>query len=310
MGFQRIVTRKLPDGTVDKVYPFHISMEGMESVLICRDDEDHDHLQKSFYLAGYVNNALIVSDISMSTHGHCAVLARNWETASRVGEYVKKRHSQYLSHKYAERKLLVRTGLSVQYLDTDWYVRNALAYIPRNAADTGMRIEDYPWSSYRAMFVKGKCAGNIRVSALTKQDRRAFFHTHLELRDVPWLLDADGHLEPASACDYQYVEDAFLGDQSFFLRMIGGVNMAEMGQKLVRDARVWQPDSAFLSVVYDLADKWYHKDIRYLLLQQKKRMLVYLFRSYRTSVSQLARCVQLPKEEVLLALRQNGMNVK
>ncbi len=51
MAFQRVVERLLPDGTIAKVYPFHISLEGMESILLCRDDEDYDHLEKSFYLS-------------------------------------------------------------------------------------------------------------------------------------------------------------------------------------------------------------------------------------------------------------------
>ena len=310
MKFQRVVQRKLPDGTVTKVYPFHISMEGMESVLICRDDEDYDHLQKSFYLGGYINNILIVSDIEMSTHGHLAVLAKNWEAASQTGEYVKKRHSQFLSHKYGDRKLLARTRLSIQYLDSDRYVRNALAYIPRNAADTGMRIEDYRWSSYRAMFVQGRCTGMRCVSALSKQEKRDCFHTHLNLDNVPWMLDAEGYLDPVSACDYQYVEDAFMGDQAFYLRMIGNVNMAEMRQKLVKNAHLWQADSAFLVTVASVAADWYHKDIQELLPEQKKRLITYLYRCFRTSVAQLSRCIRMSRDDVLQTLLENGIRAK
>ena len=94
----------------------------MESILLCRDDEDYDHLEKSFYLAALDGNALVISEIAMSTHGHCAVLAVNWEEAAAVGGHVKKRHSQYLSRKYGERNIMARTRISVQYLDTDCYV--------------------------------------------------------------------------------------------------------------------------------------------------------------------------------------------
>ena len=130
MAFERVVSRKLPDGTVQKVYPFHISLEGMESVLLCRDDEDYDHLEKSFYVSAWVNNCLVIIEITMSNHGHAGVLATDLESAIRLGEYAKKRHSQYLSWKYHETAVLARAHVDVQYLDTDWYVRNALAYIP------------------------------------------------------------------------------------------------------------------------------------------------------------------------------------
>ena len=311
MGFQRVVERVLPDGTSGKVYPFHLSLEGMESILLCRDDEDYDHLEKSFYLAALSCNTLVISEIVMSTHGHCAVLAMNWEAASATGEYVKKRHSQYLAGKYGDRHVLARTRISVQYLDSERYVRNALAYIPRNAADTGCRIEDYRWSSYRGVFVGGVCPkGGRAVSVLTRREKEAVFRTHKDLSAVSWILDADGRLEPASACDYKYLESAFGGDQTFFLRMIGDVNPAEMRQKLVLSSRVWQADSEFFVTVSTLADKWYRRPVSELTRPEKSRLITYLYRSYCTSVAQLARCLRLPKEDVMTVLRDNGIQLK
>ena len=103
MQFQRITLRELPDGTVTKVYPFHISLEGMESVLLCRDDEDFDVMQKYFHVCSWVNNVLVIIDIEMSNHGHLAVLADSLDSAVRAGEAIKKNHSQYISHKYGEK---------------------------------------------------------------------------------------------------------------------------------------------------------------------------------------------------------------
>ena len=179
MAFQRTPTRQLPDGSISKVYPFHISLEGMESNLLCRDEEDYDHLEKSFYLSAWKNNCLVVMEIAMSNHGHFAVLAISLALARKVGELIKKRHSQYISWKYNEKSILRRSDINVQYLDNEWYVRNALAYIPRNALDTGCRIEDYRWSGYRGMFVNGKCPVNCRkVSEMSRREREALFRSH------------------------------------------------------------------------------------------------------------------------------------
>lgn len=310
MAFQRIVERVLPDGTSSKVYPFHISLEGMESILLCRDDEDYDHLEKSFYLSALDCNTLVICEISMSTHGHCAVLATNWVSAFNTGEAVKKRHSQFISYKYGDRKTLVRSKISVQYLDSDRYVRNALAYIPRNAADTGLRIEDYPWSSYRAMFTGGDCSSGHRyVATLTRREKEALFRTHKDLSNVPWMIDSRDRIVPASACDYKYLESAFLGDQAFFLRIIGEVNPAEMKQQLVQNARVWQPDSAFLITVNNVSQKWYRQDIQDVTLERKARLIVYLFRCYHTSASQLARCLRMSRDQVIRILADNGIKV-
>ena len=155
--FQRIVTRMLPDGSTSRVYPFHISLEGMESVLLCRDDEDFDHLEKSTYLAARKNNVIVVISIEMSNHGHTVALAKDYDAALGTGILIKKRHSQYLNWKYGEKSILSRSQVDVRYLDSDTYVRNALAYVPRNALDAGARVEDYRWSGYRGMFVEGRC---------------------------------------------------------------------------------------------------------------------------------------------------------
>lgn len=299
MAFERIAKRALPDGSVRRVYPFHISLEGMESVLICRDDEDYDHLQKSYYLSAWKHNCLIASEISMSNHGHFALLSTEMEMARLVGETVKKRHSQYLAWKYNENGLLTRSTINIQYLDNDWYVRNALAYIHRNASDTGLRIEDYNWSTYRAMFVSGRCSKLARpVSTLSKRDIKALFRTHENLDGVPWCIDTDGHLEPASACDYTYLEQAFGHDQAFFLKALGSVNVAEMEQKLVLNGRQRQTDSAMFSIISNLADKWYGVEVKKLTPEQKARILPYLYRSYRTSEAQLARCMGMSRNVV------------
>ena len=293
----------MPDGRIQKLYPFHISLEGMESVLLCRDDEDYDHLEKSYYLSAWKNGCQVISEIAMSNHGHTAILASGIEQARRTGEHIKKRHSQYLSWKYNETGILARSDINVQYLDNDWYVRNALAYIPRNAADAGVRIEDYRWSSYRGMFVGGRCpAGTRRVADLTRREQIRLFRTHEELSGVPWVLNDDDSIEPASACCYQYLECAFDNDQAFFLKTIGSVNPAEMQQLLVVNGRIRHTDSEMLAIISRLADKWYHQTVVELTPEQKARILPYLYRSYRTGISQLARCLQMSRELVIRLL--------
>ena len=299
MPFERIVQRRLPDRSTRQVFPYHISLEGMESVLICRCDEDYDHLEKSIYLSAYKCNALVVIGIAMSNHGHAVVLATDYMSAVKTGEMIKKRHSQYLSWKYKERSVLSGSSVDVQYLYSDWYVRNALAYVPRNATDTGVRIEDYRWSGYRGMFVGGRCPAGARpVASMSRREREGLFRTHENLNHVPWAVNADGGVEPASACDYQYLESAFSHDQVFFLKTLGNVNLAEMRQKLSLNSREKQSDSQMSAIVNDWADRWYNCSVPEMTPERKARMLPYLYHTYRTSAAQLARCLQMPREVV------------
>lgn len=234
MPFQRIVDRVLPDGTLSRVYPFHISLEGLESNLLCREEEDYAVVDKLMFVSAWTCNTLIIIEIVMSSHGHIGLLAPSLLHAERTAEVLKQKCSMYLAHKYNEHSVLRKTDAFVQMCENDWHVRNTLAYIPRNIIETGMRIEDYPWYGYRGMFTKGSRADGVKaVASLTRREKEALFHTHADLSRVPWLLDRADRLVPASCCDWEYLESAFLGDQAFFLKTIGTVNCAEMEQKLV-----------------------------------------------------------------------------
>ena len=303
MAFQRVVERLLPDGSVAKVYPFHVCLEGTESVMLCQDDEDFDQLEKSFYLGALDANALVVSEIVLATRGLCTVLAVNWEGAEAVGEFVKKRHSQFLAKKYEQRQVMARTRISVQYLDTDEFVRNALAYIPRNAVDLGFRIEDYPWSSFRGMY-----AGEARsVSSLTHREKEVLFRTHKDLSGVPWLVDDKGRIVPASACDCAYAESAFGNDQAYLLQKIAEVTPEHMYQKLVLNNHVWQNNTKFKVCVTDVARRWFQKEVLALTPVEQAKLIIYLFRSYYTSVAQLARCLQLRPEDIRRVLWEHDI---
>jgi len=68
---QRIVRQELPDGTIRVVHPFHISMEGLETAVLYRDDQDYDAMVK--ILCGQnsaeIQNKLIAGPRKMQTDG-------------------------------------------------------------------------------------------------------------------------------------------------------------------------------------------------------------------------------------------------
>ena len=307
MPFERTCTRKLPDGSVRKVYPFHVSLEGMEQVVLCRDDEDYDVMVKYIFVCARRKNVIVVIYIAMSNHGHAAILAIGQKEADAFKEEWKRMYSLYFSHKYGERSVLGRTSAVALYLDSDWYVRNTLAYIPKNALDALSRVEDYKWSGYRGMFCRGNNVAGVRmVRILTRREKESCFRTHDDLRDVPWQINANDELEPVSACDCGYLEAAFNHDQAYFLKTIGTVNMTEMQQKLVDGPRRRQNDSEMYKTIDNISDQWFHCALADLSMDRKARLLPYIFRSYRTGIAQLARCFGLEKAEVARMLGKGG----
>ena len=215
---RRIVSRVLPDGSLRNVQPFHVCLEGLEKAVLCRDDNDYDAFVKIICVAARRKNVIVVIYTVVSNHSHTTVLACCQEDADAFGEEVKKMASMWVSGRYGERKLLRRTDVKAPCLDTDWYVRNTLAYIPRNALDNGCNVNEYRWSGYRAMFRKNAAPsvpGPVRkVGEMTRREHRALFHTGDNLSGVPWLVDADGCLVPESFCDTDYLEQAFKHDQA------------------------------------------------------------------------------------------------
>ena len=170
-------------------------------------------------------------------------------------------------------------------------------------------IQHYPWTGYRGMFCGGKPgdAGPLsKVSELSRREKRRIMHTDDDLSRVRWLLNADNTLEPATICDWYYVEDAFSNEQSYFLRLIGGVNRAEMQSSLIDGPRVKRPDTVFLTTVNDISTRWFQKPVQELPVEKKAKLLQYVSLSYRTDPSQLARVFEFKREEVLRLLGQKN----
>lgn len=302
----RAIVREMPDGSVRRVYPFHISLEGLEKAIICRDDEDYDVLVKYVFLCALALNVKVVTYVVVSNHLHTILLAEDYDRAKACGDEIRRRYAMWFSHKYHERRLYHNKCVDVQWIDTEWYLRNAIAYVLRNALDNGNSVDSYPWSGYRALFCRGQCKGWARpVTSLTKREREAIFHTNDSLAGVPWLIDANGYLEPVSATDYEYVEDAFNGSQAFLLKTIGTVNEAEMDQKLVDGPRTRLLDGDFFKLITSVSDRWFGKPVSALVRTEQARLIPYIYRTAKTSVSQLARGFGLSHGTVEDILRQN-----
>ena len=299
--------RKLPDGSFRKVYPYHVSLEGMAQLVLCRDEEDYDMMVKYIFICAKRKNVIVVIYIAMSNHGHATILATCQEDAEAFKVEWIRMYSQYFSKKYRQRKVLRHTSAVALYLDSDWYVRNTLAYVPKNALDAMTRVEDYRWSGYRGMFCQGKTPAGIRkASTLNRREKEATFHTHDSLDGLPWVLNVDGELEPASACDYDYLESAFSNDQAYFLKIIGMVNMAEMQQKLVDNPRQRQNDTELLKTIDSIAQGWFKCPLIDLPLEKKSRLLPYVYRAYRTTIAQLARCFGMHPDEIARKVKRPG----
>ena len=202
--------------------------------------------------------------------------------------------------KYRVEGIMKEADVKAICLDNDWYVRNALAYIPRNALDNGCNVNDYPWSGYGAMFSPAQMfdPASRKVSDLTKRERLAIMHTGDTLDNVAWKIDQNNSLIPRSFCDYNYLEQAFENSQAFFLKIIGGQNAADMKNRLLDMPRKMQTDGEFLKSVEEICQRWFQTDSLSLSIERKIRLIPYINRTMRTSIPQLSRVFGLSRQSV------------
>ena len=306
---RRIVPRMLPDGSIKLVQPYHVSMEGLEKEILCRDDEDYDAFVKILCVCALRKNVILIIYAVVSNHCHSAILSASHQEAKDYGEEIKRIYSMWFRRKYGIEGGLRKVDVQAIYIDTDWYLRNALAYIPRNAMDNGCKISEYHWSGYNAMF-SGDSAGGSgwrKVSSMTKRERRKIMHTADDLSGVPWIVDGNDWLVPKSICDHAYLEQAFENDQAFFLKTIGGQNSAEMYFKLVEAPRKRLTDNDFMKIVEETSQRWFQSPLSNISLERKIRLIPYVARTSKTSVSQLARVFGIDRETVHEILGRVGM---
>ena len=254
---------------------------------------------KILCVAARRKNVIVVIYTVVSNHCHIAVLAASQQEADSYGQEIKRMYAMWFRRKYGECAVMRGTDVKAILLDSDWYVRNALAYIPRNALDNGCNINEYRWTGYRAMFRTKHDPGPVRrVAGLTKRERERILHTGDDLSGVNWLIDDREELIPDSFCEHRYVEQAFEEDPAFFLKTLGGQNSAEMENKLVVDPREMQTDGEFLKLANETCQRWFQADLSVISRDRKSRLILYLFRTTHTTIPQLSRVFGLPRSTV------------
>ena len=298
-------SRLSSNGTPATLYPFHVCMKGLENAVLYRDDDDYDAMTKIICVCAHRKNARVIIYAMVSNHSHVALLSRSQSEADAYAIDIKKMYSMWFRRKYNEANILHRVEIKAILMETEWHVRNTLAYIPRNALDNNCPIHTYPWSGYRAMFSGDADYSACRkVASLTFREKIAVMHTGDNLTEVPWLLDENGHLIPSSFCDCEYLEQAFHHDPGFFLRLVGGVNAEEMKYQLEEKPYKMQPDSDYFKTVSEVCQRWFKTDIVNLSDGQKIRIIPYLYRTTKTSPKQLARMLGMSQQRICAILRQ------
>jgi putative transposase len=296
--FERIVTMTLPDGRRCRLYPFHVCIKGVSDAILCRDDEDFDVFVKYIHICAWRKNVLVVVYIVMSNHVHVTILAPDQETADAFAVEIKRMFSMFFAWKYGRNKVLKYVDDSAFYLDTNSYLRNSVAYTLKNSLDAGCKVDQYEWSAYKAVFPSVVPAGLMPVSRLSSREAERIFHTNMDISSTGWKIDDKNRLDPSSACVTSYAEAAFNNDISFFYRALGVTDNAIMAARFMDGPRTRLNDQDFFRLVTDTAERWFSKKVDELSLENKTRLVPYIYHVTKTTPAQIARGLGLEKAMV------------
>lgn len=304
MAFNRIIEIRDNNGKWIKMYPFHISSPGLDK-LIFKSEEDLTVASNFIIIQALRFGVQVIAFVVMNNHLHVLILAPDYDSAQKYSDGLKQVLSHSLSYRNKEHE---HTFLNIDFkpllIQDDHHLRNTICYIPRNSLDTGIPVEEYSWSSYRAYFRGGKIPESaIRVSDLPKRQVRRILRTDIDLSHTGWYMNRQGMLEPVTTCNWRYAESAFYNDLSFFVRVMGGVRDEEMEQINVTNRYKKLNDRDFFKVASKRSQELFNSSISDLVMEQRIRLLKILYYSYCTTVPQLARCMSLPKEQIAKILR-------
>lgn len=291
----------LPDGSLAHVTPYHFCTKGEESKILFRDSEDFRVAHNFIPICAHRANVTVAADCVLGSHVHCGILARNYADAVKFSNSYKISTSMFLVSKYGSEHGCSFREIESKPLPVDSfrYFRNMVCYILKNALDMGEAVDAYCWSSFRSLFRNGRIpVTTTAVKNLKYREARACLKSRIAFDKVPWLLNSSGVIEPASYCDWKYVERLFRNDQSFFLKCLGMTDNAQMDQLLVINPTAFLSCEELLKEIEQRSHQRYGKPVLDLTVAQKIPLIKSVFFSFRTSKSQLARCFGLKKEEV------------
>ena len=279
---------------------YHVCTNGLEQVVLLRNDEDHRVAWNYLALCGWKARVRTLVFSLMSNHVHVLVLCNDSKQADLFIKIFKKSLSLYLKKQYGLTKVLHRTQDCITQIDSVQYLKNCIAYILRNAicARICAKPEDYPWSSYQAYFSqRDKNNTLIKVAELSFTQKRRLLKTNMDLSGCPLRIDLDGKITLDSWVNADIVEKAYKHSGKSFLYYLGCCNDATMEYELEHQPLIKVSDNDMYAAVQQLVAKRFHgKDLSELTSSEKCSILKQVFFNNKTSIPQLSRILGLPRQ--------------
>jgi len=294
---------------------FHLFSDGSLSVDLFETEMELNAALNRIAVVAYTTGVTVLGFDIQDTHVHF-LLGGEWSDVVEFKYEYQKRTRNRISRKkrHTDANLF---ELDILPVSDDNYARRAAAYVVCQATKDGKKVMpyDYKWSSAALYFRKG-----FR-DAIWIMDNSGYMKKVVKMRDLSlnyhkynlfsrcrlpddWTV-CDGVILPSSFVDIAGFEALFATHNAF--RVFCGSSAAKDNE--VREAMAYHSGICFEeNEARQLAkamcmEKFRIKDIRRLNSNQRLELAMALRTKYRIGISQIARRVYLPEQEVRRYLR-------
>lgn len=288
---------------------WHFCTDGNSIDRIFDDRYDFQKGMNRIFVVWRKYKITILAFCLMDTHVHFILYGTYEECNKFIHDYLKLT-SMHITKRHKEQKKLLRIPVSHQLIDNEFYLKNAICYVIKNAPVGGIASNayDYPWGSGALYFRKdsewsspawidSKSRTYTLLGNLNVLDRREL----LGCRDVDFPANTkiiNGIVFPGEYTAYQIVERVFRSHKSFNYFLCRGKeeDIESIGGQL---SRLSIPMAEMRQYRNEFCQKLFNANsIRTLNTQQRIRLARTLRSKYNSSLKQICRLCGLVFSEM------------
>ena len=277
---------------------YHVSSHGLEKNDIFRSREDFIQGMNDIALCVLGYDVCILAFCLMSNHFHF-VLYGTKEECWRFAQEYKRRCAMRMRIACGEVQGMKEVEISINFIDSQEYLENVIAYVLRNpiAAGVFMMPYHYAWSSI-SLYYKGGCPqAGTKLNSLSERRRLNVLRSHQAVPDT-YMIDANGMILPSCYVDFEMVEKIFRHPARL---------MASLARKVENDIEVRFgiaesisiTDQELLSQMNELIRlEFGRRSLYQLSVEEKAKLCLSLKRNFGVGVKQIARVTRLNPDVV------------
>ena len=199
---------RLLTGPDEKI--FHICTDGLAKSIMFRDEKDFICGMNDIPICMTGCNITLYCFCLMGNHVHFVLKGVEKDCICFIRKY-KRLRTLRLQKKYGDYMPLHDAGISLNNINDDEYLKNAIAYVMRNPLAAGLKTMpgEYPWSSAHLYFAsKSMSEESSPVKSFTLKNLRRILNSRIILPPEYKIRNEETVL-PESYVDYKSVNSLF-----------------------------------------------------------------------------------------------------